>query len=158
MIDRDHDTVCKRYRGTESEVRSAVRAMREHLLHSGCNTIDTTTAEIVVVEILNNVVEHALADQPEGWFRLTYRANKHRLLFHVEDNGCEMPLGHLPEGVPPRIPSSRRKLPEGGWGWSLIRTLADQLTYQRINHINHVSFSIPIHARHDTIGKRKTSP
>ena len=99
---------------------------------------DRGTAEIVLAEVLNNVVEHAYA-QGSGPILLTLSLGDNVLHCQVEDEGTAMPAGQPPDGCPPD-PSD---LPEGGFGWHLIRTLCQKLRYERADGLNRLSFSLP---------------
>jgi len=95
--------------------------------------------EIVLAEVLNNVVEHAYAKFPgqiEIW--VTRRADY--LFIRMVDSGLPMPGGDLPGG---RMLASQ-DLPEGGFGWYLIRNLSHELTYQRDGDRNILSFCIGV--------------
>ena len=97
------------------------------------------TAEIVLTEVLNNVVEHAYADGP-GNIALSIEAADNGLLCTVCDQGCPMPGQRLPRA---RLPAGEgADLPEGGFGWYLILSLAQDLRYERIEGSNRLSFRL----------------
>ena len=54
-----------------------------------------------------------------------------------------MPDHTLPMGLPQPI-GVDKDLPEGGFGWFLIRSLTENLTYRRIDARNHLSFQLII--------------
>ena len=98
------------------------------------------TAEIVLAEVLNNIVEHAYADQP-GEIRVEVRRGTAGIRCQIRDRGRPMPgdmppLGHL------RPMAEGDDLPEGGFGWFLIRALAQDLTYARDGDENVLSFRL----------------
>jgi serine/threonine-protein kinase RsbW len=99
---------------------------------------DRGTAEIVLAEVLNNVVEHAYATLT-GNIRLQLSLSQDRLHCLIEDEGVAMPGGQPPAGNLPRA----EDLPEGGFGWHLIRVLSTGLSYQRLGQTNRLSFSLP---------------
>ena len=99
---------------------------------------DRGTAEIVLSEVLNNIVEHAYA-ATAGEIRLALSLGEGRLFCQIEDEGAPMPGGSLPAGHAP----DPQTLPEGGFGWHLIRTLSCDLTYERRNGRNLLAFSLP---------------
>jgi len=97
------------------------------------------TVQIVLAEALNNVVEHAYVSFPgkiEVWVTLRDGFMFIRLL----DDGLPMPGGTVPGDK--RIRSD--DLPEGGFGWHMIRTLSHDLTYQRDGTRNLLSFCIGV--------------
>ncbi|NUB46399.1 ATP-binding protein [Fertoebacter nigrum] len=100
------------------------------------------TAELVLAEALNNIVEHAYARAPgeiDLWLHLTGTG----MLCRITDRGAPMPAGTLPPGLPPCI-GKGADLPEGGFGWYLIRTLARDLDYRRIADRNELSFRLDV--------------
>jgi serine/threonine-protein kinase RsbW len=99
------------------------------------------TAEIVLAEVLNNIVEHAYADQAGN---ITLRLVRHDGGLHctVSDTGAPMPGLCLPEGQFQPL-KDLADLPEGGFGWFLIRSLTEGLAYQRSKGLNRLSFQLP---------------
>lgn len=92
---------------------------------------DRGRAEILLAEVLNNIAEHACRGRT-GEIRLLVRLEPERLCLVVEDDGAAMPSGTLPEGALPEAAT----LPEGGFGWFLIRTLAREISYLRDGKTN----------------------
>jgi serine/threonine-protein kinase RsbW len=87
------------------------------------------TAEQVLAEVLNNIVEHAHAESTDGRIVLSVKAGNDGFRFDVRDNGLPMPKGQLPAGSPADVDAPLDDLPEGGFGWFLIRALAEDLAY-----------------------------
>ena len=96
---------------------------------------------LAVAEALNNVVEHAYAgmeDQTviaqisfcDGMFQVT-----------LVDHGRQMPDGTLPETDADFDPLDIDSLPEGGFGWMLIRSQMDTVSYERRNGTNVLSMA-----------------
>lgn len=101
---------------------------------------DRGTAEIVLAEALNNIVEHAYA-RHAGEIEITLLLHQNALICRIIDTGLPMPndalpAGHLAEFAP------TDDLPEGGFGWFLIRTLSRDLDYRRVDGRNHLSFRL----------------
>lgn len=105
-------------------------------------------AEILLAEVLNNIVEHAYAGQP-GPIRLCIGPNPTGLLILAEDEGRPMPAARLPPGD---LPPLTGDLPEGGFGWCLIRSLATSLTYRRGPNGNCLTLILPINDSADSAG------
>lgn len=60
------------------------------------------------------------------------------------DQGAPMPGGTLPEGSQAgRTGLALADLPEGGFGWHLIRSLTRDLAYTRVAGTNRLSFLLP---------------
>jgi serine/threonine-protein kinase RsbW len=94
-------------------------------------------AELVLAEVLNNIVEHAYASS-SGKIEVTLQRSGKNLLCHVVDSGCPMPGGILPSGIGPAFCDA--DLPEGGFGWHLIRSLSHSMAYTREGGTNHLRF------------------
>ena len=97
-------------------------------------------AEIVLAEVLNNIVDHAYADCA-GEITLELSEEPAGIACRICDNGSAMPGLVLPEGqLAAHDPDA---LPEGGFGWFLIRTLTQDLCYARQGRINELRFRLP---------------
>jgi len=55
------------------------------------------------------------------------------------DQGNPLPDEKLPAGAQVDVSGPVNTLPEGGFGWFLIRTLSDRLEYRRVASENHLS-------------------
>jgi serine/threonine-protein kinase RsbW len=123
--------------GDPHSVRDALsRAMRVPPL-ADIAPDDRSAAEIVLAEILNNIAEHAYA-RGEGPIRLWLCHAQGRLACRVEDEGLPMPGEVLPQNCCP-LPQD---LAEGGFGWHLIRSLAQDLAYERLPGVNRLCFTL----------------
>lgn len=103
-----------------------------------------STIEIVLAEVLNNIVEHAYANQP-GTIHISLHPKPEGVFVVVCDQGLPFPKEVLPQGALPAIEATD-SLPEGGFGWFLIRSLVQGLTYRRNAASNHLSFLLPTDA------------
>ncbi|MEO0991902.1 MAG: ATP-binding protein, partial [Pseudomonadota bacterium] len=102
------------------------------------------TVELVLAEVLNNVVEHAYAEINPGFINLNLAVEPDGLHVEVVDVGAPMPNGEPPMGCAPDPEVELSDMPEGGFGWFLIRDLARDLTYERRDRANHTSFRIAL--------------
>lgn len=125
---------------TPLAVRRAVCALFEDLIASQMSEEARNTAQLVLAEALNNIVEHAYAQGP-GEIEVTIEWCPVGLNCRIMDAGIPMPGGDLPEGKPAQIVQGA-DLPEGGYGWHLIRTLCEDLKYRREGGRNLLSFRI----------------
>lgn len=100
------------------------------------------TAEIVLAEVLNNIAEHAYA-RFSGRIEVMLTAHDTFLFVQTVDQGLPMPGEQLPGGKLGEI-KDIQDLPEGGFGWYLIRSLTQELTYSRLDGANHLSFCIDV--------------
>lgn len=95
--------------------------------------------EVALAEIVNNIVEHAYAECPDGEIRLTALVDDTLLRFEIRDDGLPLPGGTLPPGRPADLGGGRQALPEGGFGWLLIRSIARDLSYARQDGVNRLT-------------------
>lgn len=126
--------------GDALAVRTGLHALFETLLLRGLTADDRGAAEIVLAEALNNIVEHAYSTT-HGEIDITLQLRQSELICTIIDSGKPMPDNALPEGNPASI-GAVEDLPEGGFGWHLIRTLSKDLHYQRKDGRNQLSFRL----------------
>jgi serine/threonine-protein kinase RsbW len=127
-----------------SDARSVRAALRELLVTSPMRRLpeaDRDTAEIVLAEVLNNIGEHAYA-LAGGEIEVTVRHGAEGLVCTVIDRGVRMPGAKLPAGDLHALPPALADMPEGGFGWHLIRMLARDLTYRRMPDHNELRFRL----------------
>ncbi len=107
-----------------------------------CVTADMRgCAEIVMAEALNNIVEHAYSAAP-GVIEISIDLGADGLECTIADRGAPMPGHSLPQGNP-HVLGEVQDLPEGGFGWFLIRSLAQDLQYSRFRDQNFLRFRLP---------------
>lgn len=127
-----------KFRSDPASVRRALRGVIDTLARQPCAAGARDRVELVLAEVLNNIVEHAYAGWPEGLIELALEWENGALRCVVTDNGRPMPAEGLPEG---RLPH-HGDLPEGGFGWYLIRSLTTGLSYARVADANRLSFTM----------------
>lgn len=101
-----------------------------------------SSLEIVLAEALNNVVEHSCADQDGTWFRLSCDFDGHTISVRIEDNGRAMPGAALPKGLASSLSVAKDDLPEGGFGWFLIRSICSEISYARSGLVNRLEMKL----------------
>jgi len=121
-------------------VRHALEQARVQWVAWALSDDACATAEQVLAEVLNNVVEHAHRQDPTGAVVMTNRCQAARLYCEVRDDGIAMPDGALPQGKLAAVAGGLDDLPEGGFGWFLIRSLTEDLTYRRDGDCNRRAF------------------
>jgi serine/threonine-protein kinase RsbW len=100
-------------------------------------------ASIALAEALNNIEEHAYSGRPEQPVLVEIDARGDCFRCCIEDCGVPLPGGMLPGGrLPSADPGAHDDLPEGGFGWALLRRLTRDLAYQRQKDRNRLTFSI----------------
>lgn len=103
------------------------------------------TIELVLAEILNNIVEHAYPPSaPDGPIDIHCAHGSDGLMVCIKDKGYAMPDGRLPLGELAPINVDLQDMPEGGFGWFLIKHLARDVTYQRIGNENHLNMRLAV--------------
>lgn len=113
-------------------VRRAIHEVEDDLVAAGISSSDIGSLAIVLAEALNNVVEHAFDNNKDGVITLQIRARSKSLVFEIRDRGLPMPKGKAPVGSHPMGDIRQLdKMPEGGYGWFLIRELVQDLVYDR---------------------------
>ncbi len=136
--------IALRFAATSSDVRSSMILVRKMLAVMDLCDDDIGRVELVLAEALNNVVEHACADRADHLVLLDLSHETGRLNCRICDPGTPMPGASPPSGHKADPSALREDLPEGGFGWMLIRELADVVKYQRVGDENHLFLSIPI--------------
>ena len=124
-------------------VRRALHQLMVQLQLHGLGPDLLGSIEIVVAEALNNIVEHAHATC-QGVISLRARTVAQQVQFELLDQGLPMPGGELPKGLAAVVDVVVDDLPEGGFGWFLIRSLSQDLRYSRDGDTNRLSFSMPL--------------
>ncbi len=112
-------------------VRGLLSALRARLRAHGLPESACGTVEIVLAEALNNIAEHAYAGTDRGEIGLHARLGPAELVCTLSDRGAAFPAQVLPEGRLPEIGPGQDTLPEGGFGWFLIRSLTRDIHYAR---------------------------
>ena len=129
-------------------VREALARMMEQLIALELSDEDRGNVELVLAEAMNNIVEHAYVGKPHGTVELHIMPTDSGLVCHLRDEGHPMPEGKAPMGNQAMLDCETEDLPEGGFGWSLIRDLAHELNYTRVSGKNLLSFRIAVGQAH----------
>jgi len=130
--------------GTEPAVRVALDNMQGSLTAAGLGADVAGRFEIVMAEALNNVVEHAYEQFPSGRIAVTLSWDSAHVYCRIVDEGKALPGHKPPKGRPKPDDCAFDDLPEGGFGWHLIHTLAQDVRYIREVDKNQLSFAIPL--------------
>ncbi|MCK0126111.1 ATP-binding protein [Gelidibacter sp. F2691] len=122
----------------------SVRQALHHVLALDLTADEKSVAEIVLAEVLNNIVEHAYQERPTGMIELLVEQTEKDVRVRVYDNGIPLPGGLLERIAEPDLDCPTEDLPEGGFGWLLVRELTQNLRYERVDQRNCLAFSIAI--------------
>lgn len=142
---QDRDEPCRhvrfslRFPATELDARASVHAACARLRDAGVPALRAGEIEIALAEAVNNVVEHAYAGADAGPVRLSCSLLGTRLDIRLCDIGRPLPGDRLPPGLAADVDVPLADLPEGGFGWFLIRSLATEIRYDRCGASNHLS-------------------
>lgn len=128
------------FAGTAAGVRQVMKDLSSSALWRQLGDGTRINAEIVLAEVLNNIVEHAYA-QISGDIDLALDMRQGQLHCQITDTGHPMPDFTLPEGAFQDL-GAIETLPEGGFGWFLIRNLTEELEYRHIGGMNQLSFTL----------------
>lgn len=141
---RSSKSVCIRlsFASGELAVRTALGQLKQGLAPMRLSKVDESNVELVLGEVLNNVVEHAYGANATGQVTLECLPAADRLRFCVRDSGKPFPGLHLPVARQPIVDGPEGELPEGGFGFFLVRSLATELNYRRESGRNLLSFHI----------------
>lgn len=127
---------------TPQDVRGVLETVSDILLRIGWRDPSRGVVELVLAEALNNIVEHAYQEHPGGWIMLCVNADQGTADLCLRDSGQPMPNLELPAGRAQRLATGTEDLPEGGFGWYMIRRLADGLVYTRDGEVNRLDIHI----------------
>lgn len=132
----------RRFPAGDHETRAALLAVCDGLRRAGLAEDDLCSAELILAEVLNNIVEHAYVNC-SGLVDLSIDLRHDGLFCTVRDHGQTMPGRRVPNPPLPNI-NPPHELPEGGFGWHIIRSLTSQLGYRQENGWNTLSFVVPL--------------
>ncbi|MEX0371021.1 MAG: ATP-binding protein [Tateyamaria sp.] len=124
-------------------VREALGQLLKGLEPLSLDVEEAGTVELVMAEALNNIVEHAYADL-EGYIDISCVHGSDGLRLTVVDTGHAMPDGQTPVGAAADLDVDLCDMPEGGFGWFLIKDLAKDVEYRRREHENHLQLRIAV--------------
>ncbi|TFL18973.1 ATP-binding protein [Jannaschia formosa] len=131
-----------RIEGTMEAVRSHLIAVEVAAAERHIEEARRADMLIVLGEVLNNIVEHALSDAPEGWIDCAVSLVERDLSIETCDNGAPLPPTLVSSAALPDVGAEVETLPEGGWGWFIVHSLTDDMTYERRDGMNRLCFSL----------------
>lgn len=99
-------------------------------------------AHVVVAEVINNIAEHSYQGKSGGPIQLSIDMSDNKIAVEALDFGMPMPQLAVPCGQRPNHAVPMASLPEGGFGWYLIHTLAPKPRYIRRGHTNILRFVV----------------
>ena len=94
------------------------------------------TLQLCIAEAINNIVEHAYGGAPGHPVSAAVSLLENRIDVRLTDWGRPMPNGEPPSSWDGFDPDDLENLPEGGFGWMLIRSEMDDVQYSRKDDAN----------------------
>ena len=129
----------------EMAVREALAKLLDSLTPLSLDAEESGTVELVMAEALNNIVEHAYPKgDPCGPIDISCSHARDGLHMTVVDSGRAMPDGRTPLGVAVATDVPFDDMPEGGFGWFLIKDLAKDVSYVRVARQNQLSLRLAV--------------
>ena len=128
-------------------VRDALVSTLGGLRDMGMGDDDAIQTELVMAEVFNNIAEHAYPGREDGIIELRLLQESDRLTCTVIDGGQPIPGSDLLGIDLPPSDGCIASLPEGGFGWYLIRTLTSEMSYTREGQKNVLRFKVDLTRR-----------
>ena len=136
---------------SDMAVRTALKELLLGLEPLDLGIDDAGTVELVMAEALNNIVEHAYpAGDAAGPIDITCKHAPDGLHLVVVDRGRAMPGCQLPAGATVDLDVAFHDMPEGGFGWFLIKDLANEVRYERVQWENRLMFRLAVATQADS--------
>ena len=121
--------------------RQAMKALLHGLNPWHLSATDQGKIQVALVEVLNNIVKHAYGDQGGGIIEITSQPFVGYLGFKIVDASIALP-DHCLQNDQLSAIDIQATLPEGGFGWFLIRQLSYDIAHKRRDGKNHLSLKI----------------
>ncbi|SFJ11998.1 ATP-binding protein [Jannaschia pohangensis] len=141
-VDHGANGVSREFPGTEASVSEALADLRHLLIERGYCEEVCANALIVLGEVLNNIVEHALPEIPDAVISLNVMEAGRRLMLETCDSGRPLPPNLMQAPNQPVISDRIDDMAEGGFGWFIIHSLVEDMVYEREDGQNRLSFSV----------------
>ncbi len=135
------------FESREHEVRKALALFKAKIAPMALDDDTLGSLEIVLAEVLNNVVEHAYGETTSGPVRVELSSQGGSLFLNVLDWGVAMPESVLKNSERANVDAAFADLPEGGFGWFLVKDLSKNIHYARENGRNRVRIEMEIPAQ-----------
>lgn len=132
-----------RFPANEGHVATALADLADCLKVWGAAPGLVDDVRIVLAEVLNNVEEHAYAGASGDPVTVHLEVARDGLHCVVEDRGSRFPSARLPgPDMPVGSPTAPETLPEGGFGWPIVRKLTREVRYVRESGTNRLAFRL----------------
>lgn len=91
--------------------------------------------QIVVSEALNNIIEHGFSGENSGTINIAIKVFDNKIVVELMDDG-EIFTPPSTSEAPLIGQADLKDLPEGGFGWFLIKEITSSFDFQRHSHTN----------------------
>ncbi len=129
------------FSATEVQASSGIAYLSACLAEQGLQADRVGDVRIALAEAVNNIVEHAYSGVDAADIQVNCRLRKNTLDIEIIDTGQPMPGIKIPEAKAVSVETARLDLPEGGFGWFLIRQLTSDVVYEREAGVNRLVLS-----------------
>ncbi|WP_293575406.1 ATP-binding protein [Phaeobacter sp.] len=135
------------FTATELDARSGIQTVLDRLRAMGVPEARADEVQIALTEAVNNVVEHAYAGMAVGDVNIDCSLDTDHLWVSIGDSGVPFKNNELPSGARQDLTVATEDLPEGGFGWLLIRELTSDVQYERSDSGNNLALRFELQAR-----------
>jgi len=111
--------------------------INDWMVVSGVRPETITNVQIVLAEALNNIVEHGFKHQKNGHVGINIDLSEAAIVVRLTDDGVAFTPPEV-EQSPLRDKNDLDNLPEGGFGWFLIRKITSYYEFHRLNGKNYL--------------------
>jgi len=125
------------FRNDDAELRPLSEWFQAFAKESGISESRALDFELCLNELVTNVIHYAYSDRGRHEIRVSLEHDDDRVRATIEDDG--RPFNPL-EKEPPSIPGSLDEAGIGGWGIPIVRAFTDELSYERENGRNRLTF------------------
>ncbi len=132
------------FSANELNAREGILSVISRLKNFGLSEHRLNEIQIALAEAINNVVEHAYENNTSGEVKVTCSMHDANLMIEIHDTGSPLPNLELPDGNLGPLEKNLETLPEGGFGWFLIRELTTDVHYRRVAQTNELKLTFSI--------------
>lgn len=142
--DCEKDCLDLSFPAVDRQASAGIETISAQLTAHGLPDDQIGDVRIALAEAINNVVEHAYVGIAPAQVEVHCRLCREKLDVVILDTGNPMPGLQVPRGEPASVDTSRQELPEGGFGWFLIRQLANDVRYEHRDGYNRLELRFVI--------------
>lgn len=107
------------------------------MMQADASDVDITNVQIVLGEALNNIIEHGFEREGTGIISVEISLSDSGIVVSLCDDGIAFTPPKV-AALPLRDQDDFSNLPEGGFGWFLIKEITSSTEYNRISNKNYL--------------------